>query len=77
MPRRRIGLLERDLPAALAEIEGLRERLARQDAALERALNALEVAKYRLDGRMEYPGEPNSITSALAELRSMAPETSE
>ena len=32
MPRRRIALLECDLPAALTEIEALRARLARQDA---------------------------------------------
>lgn len=39
--------------------------------ACEKALWALEIAKYRLDGHMAYPGEPNSITEAMTLLKSL------
>ena len=39
--------------------------------ACEKALWALEIAKYRLDGCMAYPSEPNSITEATTLLKSL------
>lgn len=63
------GALQSKADAAL--IVAMHAALPQLLEACEKALWALEIAKYRLDGHMAYPGEPNSITEATALLKSL------